>query len=76
MKNGETVVGLFEGMFERNMLTFNPGRDNTAQPVEPFADVRELQRQLKARGITPGPMPPARPSSWHGVGRVCSSRAS
>lgn len=53
MKNGETVVGLFEGMFERNMLTFNPGRDNTAQPVEPFADVRELQRQLKARGITP-----------------------
>lgn len=53
MKNGDTVIGLFQGMFERNMLTFNPGWNQDAQPVDPFTDVRELQRQLKARGITP-----------------------
>ena len=53
MKNGDTVIGLFQGMFERNMLTFNPGWNQDAQPVDPFTDVRELQRQLTARGITP-----------------------
>lgn len=53
MKNGDTVIGLFQGMFERNMLTFNPGWNQDAQPVDPFTDVRELQRELKARGITP-----------------------
>jgi len=53
MKNGETVIGLFQGMFDRNMLTFNPGWDNKGQNVDPFTDVREIQRQLKARGITP-----------------------
>ena len=53
MKNGETVIGLFQGMFEKNMLCFNPGWDNNGQPVDPFTDVREIQRQLKAKGITP-----------------------
>ena len=51
MKNGDLVIGLFQGMFERNILTFNPGWDNNAQPVEPYTDVRELQRQLKAQGV-------------------------
>lgn len=55
LKNGPHVIGLFQGMFERNMLTFNPGWDASAQPVESFTDVRELQRQLMARGITPTP---------------------
>lgn len=53
MKNGETVIGLFQGMFDKNILTFNPGWDNKGQPVDPFTDVRELQRQLKAKGIVP-----------------------
>ena len=51
MKNGDTVVGLFEGMFEHNILTFNPGWDNSANELPSFTDVRELQRTLKARGI-------------------------
>jgi catechol 2,3-dioxygenase-like lactoylglutathione lyase family enzyme len=51
MKNGTTVIGLFQGMFERNMLTFNPGWDGNAQPVEPFTDVREIQRHLRDQGI-------------------------
>jgi catechol 2,3-dioxygenase-like lactoylglutathione lyase family enzyme len=51
LKNGDTVIGLFQGMFEKNMLTFNPGWDGNAQPVEAFTDVRELQRQLKAQGV-------------------------
>lgn len=53
LKNGETVVGLYQGMFEKNMLTFNPGWDNKAQNVDPFTDVREIQRRLKAQGIVP-----------------------
>ncbi len=52
MKNGDAVIGLFQGMFEKNILTFNPGWDGNAQPVASFTDVRELQRQLKARGVT------------------------
>lgn len=51
MKNGPAVIGLFQGMFENNILTFNPGWTNEAQPLTEFTDVRELQRQLKARGI-------------------------
>jgi len=52
MKNGETNVGLFQGMFDKNILTFNPGWSQEAQPLEEFTDVRELQRQLKTRGIS------------------------
>jgi lactoylglutathione lyase len=51
LKNGSTVIGLFQGMFEQNMLTFNPGWDQSAQPLSEFTDVRELQRQLKAAGV-------------------------
>ena len=51
MKNGDALVGLFQGMFEKNILTFNPGWDANAQKLPAFTDVRELQRQLKARGI-------------------------
>ena len=53
LKNGDHIIGLFQGMFEKNMLTFNPGWDQNAQEVNPFADVRELQRHLKAQGATP-----------------------
>ena len=51
MKNGDHVIGLFQGMFDKNILTFNPGWTQEAQPLSEFTDVRELQRQLKARGI-------------------------
>jgi len=51
MKNGDHVVGLFQGMFENNILTFNPGWSQQAQPLTEFTDVRELQRQLKAGGF-------------------------
>jgi len=51
LKNADHVIGLFQGMFEKNMLTFNPGWDGNAKSLEAFTDVRELQRQLKARGI-------------------------
>lgn len=51
MKNGDCVIGLFQGMFEKNILTFNPGWDRNAQPVGKFTDIRELQRQLKAQGV-------------------------
>lgn len=51
LKNGNHVIGIFQGMFEKNILTFNPGWDNSANRVEPFTDVRELQRQLKAQGL-------------------------
>lgn len=51
LKNGDTVIGLFQGMFEKNILTFNPGWDGNAQNVDPFTDVRELQRTLKAAGV-------------------------
>lgn len=50
LKNGETVIGLFQGMFEKNMLTFNPGWDQSAQKLDEFQDVRELQKELKAKG--------------------------
>jgi lactoylglutathione lyase len=51
LRNGDTVIGLFQGMFEKNMLTFNPGWDREANTVPGFTDVRELQRRLKAKGI-------------------------
>ena len=51
LKNGDHVIGLFQGMFERNILTFNPGWDSNAQPLASFTDVRDLQRQLKAQGV-------------------------
>jgi lactoylglutathione lyase len=51
MKNGDCVIGLFQGMFEKNILTFNPGWDSNARTLPAFTDVRELQRQLKARGV-------------------------
>jgi lactoylglutathione lyase len=52
LKNGDHVIGLFQGMFEKNILTFNPGWDSNATKLERFTDVRELQRQLKAQGVT------------------------
>lgn len=51
LKNGDHVIGLFQGMFDRNMLTFNPGWDSNASKLEAFTDVRDLQRALKARGV-------------------------
>lgn len=51
LKNKDCVIGLFQGMFEKNMLTFNPGWDGNAQPLEKYTDVRELQRKLKAQGV-------------------------
>jgi len=51
LKNGDHVIGIFQGMFEKNMMTFNPGWDSNAQPLASFTDVREIQRQLKAAGI-------------------------
>jgi len=52
LKNGDRILGLFQGMFERNILTFNPGWDSNAQKLPRFTDVRELQRRLKAAGMT------------------------
>lgn len=51
LKNGDHVIGLFQGMFEKNMLTFNPGWDSNARKLAAFTDVRELQRRLKAQGV-------------------------
>jgi lactoylglutathione lyase len=51
LKNGGTVIGLFQGMFEKNILTFNPGWDANAQALPSFTDVREIQRRLKADGV-------------------------
>jgi lactoylglutathione lyase len=52
LKNGQHVIGLFQGMFPKNILTFNPGWDQSAQPLPKFTDVRELQKRLKAAGVT------------------------
>ena len=51
MKNGTTIIGIFQGMFEGNILTFNPGWDENAKEVNPFTDVREIQKTLKANQI-------------------------
>jgi catechol 2,3-dioxygenase-like lactoylglutathione lyase family enzyme len=52
LRNGDTTIGLFQGMFERNILTFNPGWNAQAESVTDFADVREIQQGLKAKGLT------------------------
>jgi len=52
MKNGDTVIGLFEGMFEDNILTFNPGWDNSANELPEYTDVRQLQQTLKRSGVS------------------------
>ncbi len=51
MKNGNALIGLFEGMFENNILTFNPGWDENAKPLDTFDDVRTIQKHLKSSGI-------------------------
>ena len=51
LKNGDHIIGLFQGMFDKNILTFNPGWDQNAQALPAFTDVRDLQRQLKAQGV-------------------------
>jgi catechol 2,3-dioxygenase-like lactoylglutathione lyase family enzyme len=51
LRNGPVVLGLFQGMFEKNILTFNPGWDANANQLPSFTDIRDLQRQLKAQGI-------------------------
>ena len=51
MKNGQHVIGLFQGMFEQNILTFNPGWDQDAKPLDSFTDVREIQKHLREQGI-------------------------
>ena len=51
LRNGDHTIGIFQGMFEENILTFNPGWDGKAQSLDSFTDVREIQRELKARGI-------------------------
>lgn len=53
LRNGQATIGLFQGHIERNTLTFNPGWDSAGSPLGDFTDVRDLQRQLKAAGITP-----------------------
>ncbi len=51
MKNSDHIIGLFQGMFEKNMLTFNPGWDSDAQELKEYTDVRDLQRTLKGLGV-------------------------
>jgi len=51
LKNEHAVIGLFKGMFEQNIITFNPGWDGNAQPLDEFDDVRQIQQQLKQAGI-------------------------
>jgi catechol 2,3-dioxygenase-like lactoylglutathione lyase family enzyme len=51
LKNGEHVIGLFQGMFEKNILTFNPGWDQEAQPLESFEDVRGIHQKLQSQGV-------------------------
>ena len=51
LKNGSTVIGLFQGMFEQNILTFNPGWDQSASPLASFTDVRDVQKSLDAQGV-------------------------
>lgn len=51
MKIENSLIGLFQGMFENNILTFNPGWDENAHSIDKFDDVREIQRQLKSKGV-------------------------
>ena len=52
LRNGQHVIGLFHGMFEENILTFNPGWDQLGNVVEGYTDVRELQKELRKKGMT------------------------
>ncbi len=52
LKNGGCTIGLFQGMFEGNILTFNPGWDADGQPISDFDDVRDIQKRLKSKGLT------------------------
>jgi len=52
LQNGNATIGLFQGMFEENILTFNPGWDREGKNVDPFTDIREIQKSLKEAGIT------------------------
>lgn len=52
LKNGDHIIGLFQGMFEKNILTFNPGWDQNAENLDSFTDIREIQRRLRAAGVT------------------------
>lgn len=54
MKNGDHIIGLFQGMFEGNILTFNPGWDQNANALESFTDVRDIQREMKSQGVPIG----------------------
>jgi len=51
LSNGDTKIGLFQGMFEKNMMTFNPGWDANAQALDSFTDVRDIQKKLQAEGV-------------------------
>jgi lactoylglutathione lyase len=53
LSDGDCTIGLFQGMFEKNTLTFNPGWDRNAQPLDGFEDVRDVQRRLRKAGIEP-----------------------
>ena len=53
LRNATSTIGLFQGMFENNILTFNPGWDRAGQTLDDFTDVRDIQKTLKTRGITP-----------------------
>ena len=53
LRNGDHTIGLFQGMFEDNILTFNPGWDKYANQLEGFTDIREIQKHLKAQGVVP-----------------------
>lgn len=55
LRNGETTIGLFQGMFERNSLTFNPGWDREGREIAEFVDVRDIQRSLEERGLELNP---------------------
>ncbi|MBV8500420.1 MAG: VOC family protein [Paucibacter sp.] len=55
LQNGTVIIGLFQGMFDKNMMTFNPGWDKDKQALKNFQDVRELQHTLKSRGLTMSP---------------------
>ena len=51
LRHGDCIIGLFQGMFENNIMTFNPGWDSSAKKLDSFTDVRELQRELKGAGV-------------------------
>jgi len=55
LKNGDHIIGLFQGMFDKNMLTFNPGWDKNAQELKSFTDIRDIQKKIKAEGIAVEP---------------------